>query len=114
MNMNETTYTPAPWNMWVEGSRNSRDYSIEGVGEFHIPNKANARLIAAAPDLLSALEDVVFNTCECHNCNGSGIDLRTDNDACADCGGYGFNPCGDIREAVIDARAAIAKAKGAK
>lgn len=64
----ETKHTPGPWNA-VELSYNSSAYYIYGSGKdkrslavAHIPRstiqpmEANARLIAAAPDLLAALK----------------------------------------------------------
>lgn len=99
--MTQAAYTPGPWELSkyrLPYDDMGGDYSIgykdaDGVfwdiatlepwrGSRH----ADARLIAAAPDLLSALENLVFD-CEAH-----GLD---DNDA-------------HLREA----RAAIAKAKG--
>jgi len=62
-------HTKGPWD-WTEGSG---EYEIELVGPvggedsilYHGANwpviKANARLIAAAPELLEALEDILAN-----------------------------------------------------
>lgn len=61
--MNTTKHTPAPWTVGHFNDVRSSDgyHSIANVSSaFELPAKANARLIAAAPDLLSALEDAEF------------------------------------------------------
>ena len=104
---NTTAHTPGPWWVYNEGSRfpgieaglNGRNFSvvvygndneIEGVkGRTHAEAIANARLIAAAPELLEALEHYLIQ------------------DEIAE--GYGGGVGGSARE---QARAAIAKATG--
>jgi hypothetical protein len=51
--MTNTTHTPAPW-VWQDG-RLIGDLDGEGLD---VISDADARLIAAAPDLLQALHDV--------------------------------------------------------
>ena len=103
----ETEHTPGPWEAtdlseahWVETnhrwgifSASRRVAKVEGVGGEY---EANARLIAAAPDLLEALKAMVAITND-----SRGVD------------GYHLN--GDIAEwdefdAINQARAALAKA----
>ena len=100
---NTNAHTPGPWWVYNEGSRfpgiearlngsvvvYGNDKEIEGVkGRTHAEALANARLIAAAPELLAALEMV----------------LEYAEDCAADRG---------ERPGCIDhARSAVAKAKG--
>jgi hypothetical protein len=61
------THTPGPWSVETKGSR----HFIDGADELSVAYvdragvrerqtyEANARLIAASPDLLAALEDIV-------------------------------------------------------
>jgi len=57
--MTQTTYTPGPWD-WQD-NRLVGDLNGDGVSvSFHNPD--NARLIAAAPDLLAALSDIVASS----------------------------------------------------
>lgn len=74
-------HTPGPWYVGVHGERGKYadggqvwvphgaiSHCVVASANFHLPNKdANARLIAAAPDLLKALEDLVvcLNDCRC-------------------------------------------------
>lgn len=56
-------HTPGPWSEGIDG--NSRVYGPDGMGEHSglianvFKGRANVRLIAAAPDLLAAMVDVV-------------------------------------------------------
>lgn len=67
--MSETKHTPGPWefdgphhNIIVWSSPNNRICFMTSDG----PTEANARLIAAAPDLLEALKNIV-NSIEVHD-----------------------------------------------
>ena len=96
-------HTPGPWTPIEQVTREPGEvrtwwevhaFASNGIGSkhvAHIPSEADARLIAAAPDLLAALEDLVGY---CDNCGGTGM--------------VGDNPC----RWCSPARAAIAKAKG--
>lgn len=68
---------------------------------------ANAQLIAAAPDLLAALEEMTI--VECPECGGSGHRPYDKHNACRACAG-----CGEIARGAWPphVRAAVAKAKG--
>jgi hypothetical protein len=105
--MSETEHTPGPWGiertattLWVGPMRRDGSKCADVVCHFDVDsltpeatkrNTANARLIAAAPDLLAALVDVVsiHEQVEC---------------------AYAPAPCACDRYA--QARAAIALAKG--
>ena len=88
-----TTHTPGPWGC-SDTSYHAHDYRLtrpDGsplplnvIANDHSEQRANARLIAAAPDLLARLEEAL--------------------DALEDCGGYA--------NTARLCRAAIAKAKG--
>lgn len=105
--MTQAKHTPAPWEVRQAPSVNSRDYDIFQAGVSpsagkiaRVPGRegreqisiANARLIAAAPELLEALKDILdrFKSCIA---GGNG---ELDDDA----------------PAIKKANAAIAKAKG--
>ena len=64
-----------------------------------------------AQKLYDALEALQDDRRDCHYCNNSGIEPETIKDACRNCGGYGFNVGGDIRQHLIDADAALAAAE---
>ena len=67
--MSELKHTPGPWSVvangghsyTIRGSRNEAicDTSIWLHSDPHSESRANAHLIAAAPDLLEALEDLL-------------------------------------------------------
>lgn len=65
--MAATAHTPGPWNAepmtgrgaWVKGS--SGEWAALSCGDTDATAEANARLIAAAPDLLAALKKIVFD-----------------------------------------------------
>jgi hypothetical protein len=89
-----TKHTPGPWEVRNEGSSRWIDIVQANTGEpwplpfaacKHFDQEANARLIAAAPDLLEALVDLVA-----------------------------FYPLDSADANVTSARAAIAKATGQK
>ena len=99
------SHTPGPWifhtspNCWtvLQGGSSGSWYVAGGTG-WGLPGKwreaeANARLIAAAPDLFQALLNLVGTMCA-----ADGSDMESDPDA--------------IDARVGDARAAIAKATG--
>ncbi len=96
----EGKHTPGPW--YYQEESDAYTHIVRGPGGYFIhqgpqftsgESKANARLIAAAPDLLEAVEAVVENSCG-----------RCEDGIC----NYTQNPC----EPIAKARAAIAKAKG--
>jgi hypothetical protein len=100
--MSPAKHTPGPWQ--VNHNDPTQVCDADGVVRGCAPvahcsigtaseRKANARLIAAAPDLLKALIDLVGTMC-----SASGSDLEDDLDA--------------IDARVGDARAAIARATG--
>ena len=79
--MNNTKHTPGPW--FVEYGKNHEQHRVYGIcavqkhpnsshhttivetdGGYYPPDFADARLIAAAPDLLAALELVYSNAGE--------------------------------------------------
>ncbi len=100
-----TKHTPGPWKI---GALESGQAAVDGAdgsevtGFISIPD---AHLIAAAPDLLEALEDMLGH---CQGCNGKG---RCYGPVPGSPGSYASNqPCGDC----ADARAAIAKARGSQ
>ena len=73
----ETSFTPGPWAAYDAGSKhrtlissNCEDYAPTKNGGVFVAvaqgpdNRANARLIAAAPDLYAALEEVTAELAE--------------------------------------------------
>ena len=75
---------------------------------------ANARLIAAAPELLEACESVVACIVDCYMCDGSGLEHPDEtDDACRVCGGVGKVLNGDDIFAARMCEEAICKAKEA-
>jgi hypothetical protein len=101
-------HTPAPWTTISNPYEDGKPYYYISAGRgFHgegfsfsgiIPD-ADARLIAAAPDLLAALEGMIALWSEHDAARLSGL---------IDCGGLNE----EHRLATLNARAAIAKAKG--
>ena len=71
------------------------------------------KLLLGAPDLLEAVEEVEEWVHQCPDCEGTGKDPICPQDACHRCGGYGEEVYGDIMEAVLGIRLAIANAKDA-
>ena len=67
--MNNTPHTPGPWELKYEKTGRTIDavikmgkaaiYFTRGIGQTFEEQQANARLIASAPDLLSALEEMI-------------------------------------------------------
>lgn len=101
--MTQAQHTQGPWSITTDyiGIYDSKGRCIADMDSESSPEigldetLANARLIAAAPDMLAALEDMltVFR-------------------AVADLDDEGFDPDGCEYSCVIEASAAIAKAKG--
>lgn len=73
MSATETAHTPGPWthdeklptsvwanDVWVASTNVETIHSLD-------EREANARLIAAAPQMLEALEAVVQRGCSCHS-----------------------------------------------
>jgi hypothetical protein len=97
--MIKTTHTPGPWGC-VDTSNHAHDYRLTKpngaplplsiVANDHSEQRANARLIAAAPDLLAALQTIM------------GLVYMT-----------GPRRLADYKIPLSDARAAIAKATAA-
>lgn len=60
--MNNTLHTPGPWQVSPYGNITSKSLTIARVeqmpGNYESEKQANARLIAAAPDLLAILNEV--------------------------------------------------------
>ena len=54
-----TKHTPGPWELLYTGEIWSNRGHIAKAPNQHPSDKANARLIAAAPDLLEAAEEIV-------------------------------------------------------
>lgn len=69
--------------------------------------KARARIAELEAILTPILDDVV----ECHRCLGTGKDIVDETGACHICGGYGFNPGGDIREHMLSIRKLMTEAQ---
>jgi hypothetical protein len=64
-------HTPGPW-YWDSEGLGSKDVLVFGKGyPFEMTSKANKRLIAAAPDLLAALQLIISyhddGNCELHS-----------------------------------------------
>ncbi len=99
--MNNTLHTPAPWQVDYSGNchlgiidKNERTIAFCSLqNENGDEDEANARLIASAPDLLSALERLL-------QISQDELDQSATHDGLVNC------------EALANARVAIAKAKG--
>lgn len=120
--MSAAGHTPGPWRVGetfgaivsdspVSGIRGSDN--VEAYGGHLIAESVaqqNRALIAAAPELLAALQD--FEIEECPSCNGTGKEHGTDeHNGCHRCGGAGEVLRGGWPAHV---RAAIAKAQAAE
>jgi hypothetical protein len=81
--MTNATHTPGPWHINEELSKRAtylvfsgdgNGYLVANVGNYHTDDKeceANARLIAAAPDLLEALRFIADDIAEGVKAKGS-------------------------------------------
>ena len=108
--MTEQAHTPKPWEISysAKGRSGQRvrvvggEYAVVGIATIHalLSQQANAHLIAAAPELLDALQDVVFVLEIMSRIVGPFI------------GGITEDEFELLANAPIKARAAIAKAKG--
>lgn len=120
-----TKHTPGPWNissanLYAVNARGRGIATAHGTddvnySDFFPPTEeaaANARLIAAAPELLEALQMFTASVHTCDYCDGSGTD-ESGNDTCHACHGFGLETSGDTLEAYHEARAAIAKVTNA-
>ena len=79
-----TQHTPGPWKSTVYHNSENGDtrIEIESAGQpyricrVHLDNTANARLIAAAPELLEALENLYRHCAMIHSQWGEGSNQR--------------------------------------
>lgn len=100
----ETKHTPGPWSVYINGQRGANTCrvtaggytvaSVNCVGDFN--SEENAHLIAAAPDLLAALQEVLAYQLIDYNYHGEPTEA-----------------CRELAAAVAQAETAIAKATGA-
>ena len=102
MSAEKVAHTPGPWRV---SPTNDCVIESEKHGNIALVNlarmsAADARLIAAAPDLLALAKRYAS---ECEECDGDGRILVTFNDREAE-----YDPC----EACADIRAVIEKAEG--
>ena len=104
----EAEYTPGPWVHYddsADGKTNRHEIAAFGKTICHIyhsvpeQDKANARLIAAAPELLEALELMLKPAIKCLEANGA---TKANN---------GVTLTYSVRQ-IENYRAAIAKARG--
>jgi len=109
--MKTIQHTPGPWSVAGESYNDHEAYVIEaggrticwtasslddaGIEVITAEDDANADLLAAAPDLLSALEILLKHEGETE-LNAIGLELKTD----------------ALEKAICKAKSAIAKAKG--
>ena len=80
-----TEHTPGPWKVWKYGNLVMADalapydWTVaEAMGETHEATKANAHLIAAAPDMLEYMET---HSPKCEHCIGNPM-VTYHSDAC--------------------------------
>lgn len=73
MSVTKVSHTPGPWDIAKQTDMGWRGLAVVAPGKLHIANLvfqlddrelANAHLIAAAPEMLGALQDVVHE-CTC-------------------------------------------------
>ena len=111
----KSQHTPGPWCIdAAEANETHESIGVirdnedgEGVAEIPLSRMADARLIAAAPDLLAALKGMMvhFDNAYC------GMTITVHHDDTFVCSEE--TPCPECRK-VVAARAAIAKAEGAE
>ena len=89
---------------------NSDSTSPGYVQLFRIAANEVASNVAEIERLKGLLRAYDENFSDCDHCKSTGIEPETKDDSCERCGGYGFNPGGDIREIRLAARAELAKA----
>ena len=130
--MTETAYTKGPWNIvWRRNEQYPYPLSVlaDDSGAWvarggEVSSEANARLIAAAPDLLDALQ-AMYRAHHLHIFLPRGQETPADRDTCRICDGNYRNTLkhitaqeghpSDVKaEAARLARAAIARATGEK
>lgn len=108
-----TNHTSGPWAV-VSNGASVKVTDADGKAVCMLtPRRGmwNGDLIAAAPELLEALQMFTTSVHTCNYCDGSGTD-ESGNDTCHACHGFGLETSGDTLEAYHEARAAIAKATG--
>ena len=105
-------HTPAPWKLGRNGKQSYRDISCAdnfaiaqcfpyGNEEDLLIASANATLIAAAPELLEALDKICIAHAAWHSCMISGGDADA------------YSKCKlELDDSIYEAQAAIAKAAG--
>jgi hypothetical protein len=99
-------HTPGPWTLHEADERDddgTRLFNIHPVEGLDYIREAEARLIAAAPDLLAALENLVEETYECDQDNPH---------VAVWCITHQAKRCTISEIELPNARAAIAKARG--
>jgi hypothetical protein len=90
-------HTPGPWLYAQEGVTAFNIVNPDGYSVVHLSAllnstaatdlEANARLIAAAPDMYEALLE--FEISQCPRCDGTGQDSEDKKSACTRCAGSG-------------------------
>lgn len=60
--------------------------------------------------LKEALNVLIKDVSDCTSCDGSALDHDGES-ACRTCGGYGFNPAGDVRQDMLDAGKLLGESK---
>lgn len=118
-------HTPGPWEVLCDSNVMAGNRSVASCGvtrdssgtdrsaKIREENKANAQLIAAAPDQNDVLKELATRIETCTYCTGNGLEPNDPESACGICGGQGrvlINCTGLITE-IEDA---LAKAKGEK
>ena len=91
-------HTPGPWEV-IQPDKNHPSRAMVaacngGVDIYNVPlteeTKANARLIAASPDLLAACKDALAGAREKHEASARAADYHNNSDCCA--GGNYMSP----------------------